>query len=408
MEPWWNGEFNPDKNYSVFERELQFVGDLQTTEIFYRPISNCKHNYQKTGGYPVNLFKFRFNSYSGDAKNKKIRKVDKMQIKLQEYKRFLGVQYNKQNSIDRYYNAAKHFLEFSNKINKESVENYICQLNKTKKKNTVVSEIIGLNKFLRYRNKSELCISTPRWEKINRDIATKQEIQNILRTARKNYNLMDYLMVLFVTDLDARPHEIIKSKWNWIKGNKIYFNGCKTGNTYGFLTNELQSNLEIWKTQQNPKSEYIFTNYYRAYKGKPLTSHGQKVRDFIHKITIEVIGRKLNPQDLRASVITAEFNSYLNPKIIQKKARHKSLKTTMQYNHITDNHLLEYLNKGTIFNNKDSLLQSKTEEDTSKPYDIKPFAVLQDTLINEKDNTTISFSIFSFLQKFRRFSIAYI
>ena len=82
-----------------------------------------------------------------------------------------------------------------------------------------------------------------------------KDLKKILQYARKKLHIMEYIMVLFVTDLDCRPHEIALTRWEWIRGNKIYFNGCKTGNTYSFLTDELQTSLSIWHDVQKPKSK---------------------------------------------------------------------------------------------------------------------------------------------------------
>lgn len=334
---------------------------------------------------------------SGGDIEKKVLGGEKINNNLKDYRRFLGVQHQRQNTIDRYYNAALHFIRHSNGIvTRESVEEYIYHLNQTKKRNTIASEITGLNLYLKYCKQPELHQTIPKWEDTYRDVISKQEIQKLLKYARSNCHLMDYLILLFITDLDCRPHEIAKSQWSWIRGNKIYLTDCKTGNTYSYLTEELKTNLEIWK-QQQPESNYIFTNYQSSYKGLPITAQTQKIRDLIHKVSRKVIGRKLNPQDLRASVITAEFNEYINPKIIQRKARHRSFKSTMKYNHVDDKQLMEYLDTGTIFNNNiEPIFKGKPKNAPDNGGCIKDFVPL-DTLNDEEENYSFSFSV-SFFQ----------
>ena len=43
-----------------------------------------------------------------------------------------------------------------------------------------------------------------------------------------------------------------------------------------------------------------------------------------------------------AAVITCDFNKHINPKIIQRKARHSKIETTLQYDHVSDDMVREY------------------------------------------------------------------
>jgi len=44
-------------------------------------------------------------------------------------------------------------------------------------------------------------------------------------------------------------------------------------------------------------------------------------------------------------VITDGFNKQMNPKILQRQARHKRIETTLRYDHTTDKMTKEYFNK---------------------------------------------------------------
>jgi len=43
--------------------------------------------------------------------------------------------------------------------------------------------------------------------------------------------------------------------------------------------------------------------------------------------------------------LTCDFNKQVNPKIIQRKARHSKIETTLQYDHVSDDMVKEYFNK---------------------------------------------------------------
>ena len=44
----------------------------------------------------------------------------------------------------------------------------------------------------------------------------------------------------------------------------------------------------------------------------------------------------MTPYVIKPSVITNDFNKNINPRIIQRKARHKNIETTLQYDHTDD------------------------------------------------------------------------
>ena len=317
---------------------------------------------------------------------------------LEEYRLFLGVQFRKHNTQVHYYSSAEKFTRYIKDLNKEEIQRYVIHLNQTQKPNAVVSNIVGLNRFLEYLKRPDLRVSTPNWQPITRDIIRREQIIQIIDYAKEHCMFMDYLILLMVRDLDCRNHEIILTRWDWIHGDKILFKDCKTGDTTGLLTKELQEALAHWKTiTPYPGQPNIFVIPYGPFKGRQMSRTGWYIRSLINRVSLEVIGRRLNPQDLRASVITAEYTAYVNPKIIQLKARHRSEKTTMRYNHVDEEIVAEYIGKGTIFsNNTEPVLKAKPEIAThnkTKRGCINSFSEPRDTLnTEEEDNTTFSFS----------------
>lgn len=324
---------------------------------------------------------------------------------LEKYRLFLGMKYRKTNSQTVYYNSAEQFLTYVKEITREEIQRYLIHLNQNYKPNTVTTRIVGLNRFLEHHGRKDLRVPTPDWKPIRRDTITKDQIIQLIDHARHNYRYMDYLILLMIRDLDCRNHEILKTQWSWIHGDKIYFQDCKTGDTIGRLTPELHEALNHWREHTPyPKKPYVFFIPYGACKGQPIGKTGLYIRTLVNKISLEVIGRRLNPQDLRASVITAEYTAYVNPKIIQLKARHRSEQTTMRYNHVDEELVAEYMGDGTIFtDNKKPILRPQQEtvrKIDSKRGCINRFSIIPGTLITEEeDNTNFSFSITFFIEE---------
>jgi integrase len=317
---------------------------------------------------------------------------------LEEYKLFLGMKYQRKNSQIRYLNSAQKFLEHVQEISEGEIQKYVIYLNRTQRPNSVTSNIVGLNRFLEYLKRSDLRVSTPAWKPIIRDTINREEIVRLIRYAKDNIRYMDYLILLMVRDLDCRNHEIVKTRWDWIHGDKIFFKDCKTGDTVGRLTPDLKEALQHWRDVTPHKDNpFVFTVQKGPFKGRPLAINGWYVRNLVNWVSTKIIGRRLNPQDLRASVITAEYTAYVNPKIIQLKARHRNEKTTQRYNHIDESLVATYIESGTIFStDTETVLKAKPLIREDKRGYINSIS-FQEHLENETDNSEFSFSYsFSF------------
>lgn len=68
------------------------------------------------------------------------------------------------------------------------------------------------------------------------------------------------------------------------------------------------------------------------------------------------ITKYVAPYIIKPSSITLDFNKNVNPKIIQRKARHRKIETTLRYDHVSDDMVREY------FANQISLSKSENME----------------------------------------------
>jgi hypothetical protein len=85
----------------------------------------------------------------------------------------------------------------------------------------------------------------------------------------------------------------------------------------------------------------------------------------------------VTPYIVKPTAITLRFNEKVNPKILQRLARHKNINTTLLYDHSTDNDVIEYLKNQDIdykpLTNKDrakvlidKLFKGEIDDDTFK------------------------------------------
>jgi len=322
---------------------------------------------------------------------------------LQEYHDYLAVEHRKQNTRDSYYNTIRKLLKEINKdietLTKENIDQWIIEKNNQKlEHNTINNYIIRLNLFLKWIDKPEWKFKRIGWRQTNRHILSLEQLIQLREVAKKT-NPEHYLIMTLITDVNARPGEICDLKWSNIIDNKIYFDDSKTGNNYGFLTQDLLEALYTYK-QVRPVSlpsyeDFVFIGHMGQFKGKRYSHKATRIRKVIKEIIAQTdIYHNVTPYDIRASVGTQEFNQCINPKIIQRKFRHRNLRTTMIYNHIDDKTVEEYANRGLIWN-KQSLSPTKTE--TSKINDRLYIDFPSQNFENDGNNHHLSFSFFFFL-----------
>lgn len=336
--------------------------------------------------------------YGGTQKCERAFNMDRL---LQDYESHLVVTYRKQHTFKTYLNGAKQYLTFSHGVfDRETVNNYVKYLYKTFKPNTIAGYIESLDKLLKYLDLEQYHVPIPKGTNIIRDTITLEQIQDIKNYARNNINddvikMQEYLVVQFITDLDTRNHEITKSRWKYIRENKILFEDCKTGNTYGFLSDETLLALDRYKPMMKYRDrDYVFVNQRGSYRGSKWSDNGWKIHDIIGRISRHVIGRRLCPQDFRASVITEEYNHWVNPLVIQRKARHRSQKTTLKYNHVDERHLKDYIDSGTIFGvDKGVISKPNQSKGLGRGSHIK---TLSQDFSEDENNSSFSFSVSPF------------
>ncbi|GAH72482.1 unnamed protein product, partial [marine sediment metagenome] len=108
-----------------------------------------------------------------------------------------------------------------------------------------------------------------------------------------------------------------------------------------------QAVIDYLKVREKPKDrfkDYLFINKIGRYKGEKLLSVSV-VRRITKKTALRAgITRTVTPyKTIKPSAITLRLNDKVNPRIVQRIARHKDIKTTLIYDHSDDNDALEYL-----------------------------------------------------------------
>jgi len=97
--------------------------------------------------------------------------------------------------------------------------------------------------------------------------------------------------------------------------------------------------------------------------------------------------RSVYPYLIKPSAITNGFNNKVNPRILQRQARHKRIETTLRYNHADDKMTTEYFNRVQTPNIEDLEPEGKAkvwfDKLLANEIDLKTFKTGLDVLLQD-------------------------
>ena len=284
---------------------------------------------------------------------------------LDTYLDYLRQRYRKKRTVITYFSGIKQFFRFINKpvdtITVKDFERWKQQLNNNKTQNTTRIWVYAVNRFFTWRGKPELHLSIPHVARVNKQILSREERNRFLETARQDP--LHNLIALAEYDELLRPSEIADLKISNIDfvNHMLYVQDSKVGNTSVPMSPRFEEAIrEYLKVRPKPEPEYneylIINRNSRGHLQK--YKYSTAMREITKKIALKAgITKTVTPYIIKPTAITIRFNDKVNPKILQRLARHKNINTTLIYDHSTDNDVLEYLKSQDVdykqLNNKD-------------------------------------------------------
>ncbi|MBE3094242.1 MAG: tyrosine-type recombinase/integrase, partial [Actinobacteria bacterium] len=248
------------------------------------------------------------------------------------------------------YYYARLFLRWINKplkdVTKDDMLNWRGYLIHTFKKNGNARRVMSVNHFTKWLERSDLKLPVPGQEHSNKIVLSEQELKDYIETSEENP--LWHMIALFQIDGLLRPSEfsILKISNMDLDNQTFYLDDTKTGNNYIILSPRLVEAIKNYLPCREPLPEYedyLVIIPHGTYKGKAPQPFG----GFIKKQTKQIaqkagITKYVAPYIIKPSSITCDFNKHINPKIIQRKARHSKIETTLQYDHVSDEMVREY------------------------------------------------------------------
>lgn len=277
---------------------------------------------------------------------------------LEKYKRYLRGKYRKINTWRAEFYQVRGFMNYVNKpvgkLTEKDMEDWRIHLNQTYKRNSQVRIISSVNQFLKHHNIEHLKQPIPKMEQSNKKTLSQSEFDRYLKASESKP--LWHLIALLQTDGLLRPGEFSNLKLSNIdwENKRFYLDDTKTGNNYIIISPMIEKALEEYLPYRDPLQEYkdyLIIIPSGKYKGRPPSpQYTSYIRGVTKRIAAKAgILKKVTPYEtIKPTAITLDFDNYVNPKIIQRKARHKNIKTTLLYDHTDDKKLLEHFNHTQI------------------------------------------------------------
>ena len=269
---------------------------------------------------------------------------------LEKYYHYLRQKYHKKRTIYGNYVFTKLFLQWINKpakkITKKDVDRWKEYITQNYKPNGNLKRITAVNNFLTWIGKEKLRLPYPKPEETNRIILSEKEINSYLE-ASKEKPLWRLIALLQIDGL-LRPSEFSNIKLSNIdlENQKLYLDDTKTGNNYIIISPRLSEAIENYLPYRDPLPEYkdyLIIIPDGKYQGRTPSPCGYFILNQTKKIAVKAgIKKHVTPYIIKPSVITNDFNRNINPKIIQRKARHKKIESTLRYDHTTDEMVIKH------------------------------------------------------------------
>ena len=310
----------------------------------------------------------------------------------------------KKNTRDNYVKFIQYFLEWLKKnkgktyenLTPEDTKDYKAFCMENYKVNGNVSRLNSVNNFVdEFLGRAELRITAPKSMQVNKPVLSAEELEQYKHHAKTP---LERLIVTYQIDGLLRPGEFqnLRISLHDCKNQILYLSDTKTGDNSVILTpNMMVAYNEYLRNRLEPKNpehrDILIIIDKGSNYGLPILT---KRADFIYRQTKKIamragFTRSVYPYLIKPSAITDGFNQQMNPKILQRQARHKNIETTLRYDHISDKMAKEYFNRIQTKQNLENLdTKDKAkvwlEKLLSEEIDLKTFKTGIDVLLLPK------------------------
>lgn len=281
---------------------------------------------------------------------------------LKKYKKYLRREYHKRTTKGNYYRCATYFLQWVwenrhkrwDQLRSEDTQAYKAYCQETFMTNGNVSRLNVVNNFVdKFLGKPELRVSIPGSVYVNKPVLSHGELERYRNAADTPLNK---LIVTYQIDGMLRPGEFcnLRISLHDCDNQILYLDDTKTGNNSVILTPNMEQAFKGYLPYRvKPKRKEDSDTLIIIDVGKYYGFAPSPKSDFINNRTKCIaaragIKRRVYPYLIKPSAITDGFNQNVNPRILQRQARHKKIETTLRYDHTSDQMVKDYYNNTQV------------------------------------------------------------
>jgi len=307
---------------------------------------------------------------------------------LESYWQFLRRKYRSDHTRKNNMKFVKLFLKWLKETKSISLEHltpddtqdYKAFCLDTYKINGNVGRLNAINNFVDdFLKRPELRITAPRSVQVNKQVLSEEELERYKRCAMTP---LEQLIVTYQIDGLLRPGEFYKLRLSLhdINNQILYLDDTKTGNNSVILTpNMIKAFHNYLPHRIQPKRHEDDDILIIIDRGSKYGLAPSPDSDFIYRHTKQIamragFGRSVYPYLIKPSAITDGFNQQVNPKVLQRQARHKHIETTLRYDYASDQMTKEFFNR----KQRPQLKDEQVDESDMK--------VLLERLLSERSN----------------------
>lgn len=247
---------------------------------------------------------------------------------LKQFELHLRKQNLASNTVQSYLYTVKYFHR-NHEIKLESILEYKGFLMEHFKPKTVNLRIQGLNHYLKFIGRDDLCLRALKIQQKNflEDVISYADYLFLKRKLRQDKNIKWYFIVWYLGATGARVSEMVKLKVEHVQVGyfDIYSKGGKIRRLY--IPKRLKNETLKWLADQHRQSGYLFLNRF----DQPITTRGiaQQLKSYAIKYNLDT--NVVYPHSFRHMYAKRFLEKFNDISLLADLLGHESIETTRIY-----------------------------------------------------------------------------
>lgn len=245
------------------------------------------------------------------------------------FKKYLLEQNLSQLTVDCYVWTANYYRQHYKTLSQNKLQNYRNFLIEKYKPRTVNQRIQAINKYLEYRNRTDLKLKSVKLQQkpYVENVISSADYKYFKRCLKRDGRKKWYFVISFLAATGARISELIQVKVEHIQQGvfELYGKGEKTRHLY--IPKKLQQEMLEWFKEENRETGYVFLNRFGDVLSPRGIARQLKVYASAYGINVDVV----YPHSFRHLYAKNFLEKSDDISFLADLMGHKSIETTRIY-----------------------------------------------------------------------------